>query len=330
MGRPFSPLTLTAVAWALASGQASAQVGYQASSLEWLVADSDVVVRASVFRVERVSIPNPEPKFYRNPEDRLTVTLKVLETLKGERAESLEFTEQIMASYRVYEGWKDTGREQLWFLARNKEGEDRDDAEPGKVAARSRFRPYGGGWSVIRLGPPVAEERGFVAMPPPIFSMGLDVLRDPDLILLAARAAALEGREAGRVEAHNLDLPRGFMQRSGRSGDANSLSVPIDHRLEKLARRLVESPDSFLTYSDRADAGRLRLEGIQALGHFRSEKNAALLKSLLKDPASSIQVSPDGAKEKVYDLREAAYEALRSWGMAVDKPVLREDAPRSP
>jgi hypothetical protein len=329
MRRPISPITLVVASVALASGPASAQMGYQANSLEWLVVDSDIVVRASVASVERTFIPNPQPQFYRNPEYWRVVTLKVHETIKGERAESLTFTEWTMSDDRIGEGWKAAGREQLWFLVR-KERREGGFVEPKEIAARSRLAPYGGGWSAIRLGSPVPEERNYSPMPPPIFAMGLDVLRDPDLILVAARAAALEGGEAGRVEAHGLDLPRGFMQRSGRSGDANSLSVPIDRRLEKLARRLVESPDSFLTFSDRSEAGRLRLEGIRALRHFASEKNAALLRPLLKDPTSSIHEGPTGVKEKVYDVREAAYETLRSWGIAVDKPVLREDAPRSP
>ncbi len=114
--------------------------------------------------------------------------------------------------------------------------------EPKEIAARSRLTPYGGGWSVIRLGPPVPEEKPFTQMPPPIFTMGLDVLRDPDLILLAARASALEGVGAKRVEGHSIELPRGVMQCSGKSGDANSLGVPVDRRLEKLARRLIERP----------------------------------------------------------------------------------------
>jgi hypothetical protein len=66
------------------------------------------------------------------------------------------------------------------------------------------------------------------------------------------------------------------------------------------------------------------LEGVRALRHFPSEKNTLLLKSLLDDPTFSFQVSPEGTKEKVYDLREAAYESLRSWGIVVGKPVLRE------
>lgn len=218
MARPISRLTLAvaALAWALLAARGSAQMGYQASSLEWLIADSDVVVRASVAAVERTPIPNPEPKFYRNPESWKVVTLKVHETIKGDRVESLTFTEWTMSDDRIYEGWKAAGREQLWFLAR-KGREPGGGEEPKEIAARSRLTPYGGGWSVIRLGPPVPEEKPFTQMPPPIFTMGLDVLRDPDLILLAARASALEGVGAKRVEGHSIELPRGVMHAPARA-----------------------------------------------------------------------------------------------------------------
>ena len=330
MVRPICPLmvAIAAVAWVLIAGRGSAQMGYQACSLEWLVADSDVVVRASVSKVERVPIPNPEPKMYREPEDWRTVTLTVHETLKGDRAESLAFTESALGSDRIYEGWKDAGREQLWFLVRDKERGEGDDAGADRAAARSRLKPHGGGWSVIRLGPPVPEERGFVSMPPPIFTMDLNVREKPKDILEAARGAVAEGGKRGQVQGHGIDLPRGVMQRSGRSGDANSLCVPIDRRLEGLARRLIGSSGDFLPEAERTYADQLRLEGVRALRHFSSEKNVALLKTLLEDPAWSIHVSPAGTREKVYDLREAAYETLRSWGILLAEPVLREGVPR--
>jgi hypothetical protein len=330
MARPISRLTLAVVAIASAfiPGSASAQMGYQANSLEWLIADSDVVARASVSKVERVPIPNPNPKMYEEPRDRITVTLKVHETLKGVQADSLEFTEEILGYFRVYDGWKQAGREQLWFLVRDTEREG--DAEPeAGIAPRLRLKPYGGGWSVVRLGPAVPEERGFTKMPPPIFSMDLTVREKPDDILEAARAAAAQGVKRGKVEGHNLDLPRGVMQRSGKSGDANSLTVPVDRRLETLAHRLIKSPRDILDGPEQAWANYIRLEGIKALRHFASEKNAALLKPLLEDPSWSTHDGPGPKREKVYDVREAAYETLQAWGIVVDKPVLREAAPES-
>jgi hypothetical protein len=131
-----------------------------------------------------------------------------------------------------------------------------------------------------------------------------------------------------QVKAHAIELPRGVMQRSGRSGDVNHLTVPIDQRLEKLGHRLIEAPGVFLAKAELVYADRLRLEGVKILRHFPTEEHIVLLKSLLDDPVSSIHVSPEGTKEKVYDIREAAYEALHSWDIDVSKPVLREDPPK--
>jgi hypothetical protein len=308
-------IAVVAVAWSLTSSQAFAQMGYQACTLEWLVADSDVVVRASVARVV--------------PEVRDTVTLKVHETLKGDGARTLTIDDQNLAFCKIYEGWRNAGREQLWFLVRSEGRGDGEDAKADGVAGRHRLTPYGGGWSVIRLGPAVPDERGHVSIPPPIFTMRLDVLQRPADILDAARASARGGGERGRVRGHDIELPRGVMQRSGKSGDANSLRVPVDPRLEKLGRRLVESAGDFLTKAELPDKDRLRFEGVRALRHFPSEKNVVLLKSMLDDPAFSIHLCPDGTEEKVYDIREAAYESLHSWGIVLDKPVLRE-GPRRP
>lgn len=314
-------LLITVACGALNAGVGSAQMGYQACSLEWLVADSDVVVRASVAGVERAPVVHEDDGVFRNPEVWKTVTLRVRETLKGEPAGSLTFVERTFAFDQIVEGWKDAGREQLWFLVRDREREGDGD----EVAARSRLRPHGGGWSVIRLGPPVPEERGFRALPPPIFTMDLNVLEEPKEILEAARSAVAHAGQRGRTRGHEITLPRAIMQRSGTSGDANSLTVPTDPRLEALAQRLIESPGDFLSKAERPFyRDSLRLEGAKALRHFPNEENIPLLKSLLHDPAFSIHVSPDGTKARVYDVREAAYEALHSWGVVVEKPVLRE------
>ena len=40
--------------------------------------------------------------------------------------------------------------------------------------------------------------------------------------------------------------------------------MPVDQRLESLARRLIESPGDFLPEADRADSDRLRLEGVES------------------------------------------------------------------
>jgi hypothetical protein len=319
-------------------GTSRAQMGYTAASLEWLVANSDVVVRASVDRIKPTPVVQVKEGVYRNPEVWKTVTLKVHETLKGDPTESLTFVERTLAADGIYEGWRDAGREQLWLLVRQEK--DGDDAEAPRVSAS--LRPYGGGWSVIRLGPPVSEERGFSSLPPPIFTLDLKVLKEPKDILKAARAAVAETGKRERIHSHAVDLPRGIMQATGRSGDVNRLIVLIDHRLEAVARHWIESPEeiplrlgvikpedhkTIKLYSDL-----LRAEGVRALRHFKSNKNVATLKGLLDDPAFWLQRNEEddraGITEKVYYVRQAAFETLREWGVEVEEPVLKESLPQ--
>ena len=45
-------------------GEVRAQMGYTAASIEWLVADSDIVVRASVAGVDRTPVVQAEDGMY--------------------------------------------------------------------------------------------------------------------------------------------------------------------------------------------------------------------------------------------------------------------------
>lgn len=259
-------ITVAALACADLGNICFAQMGRTAYSLEWLVADSDVIVRASVAEVERVPIPNPEPKIPQNPRVEKRVTLTVDETLVGEHTHFLVFTDQTLAYDHILEGWKDAGTELLWFLKRVEErGADPDEESP-------RLKPYGGGWSVIRLGPSVPEERGFSSVPPPIFTMNLSVLEESADIMDAARAIAKDAAEHGHTESYNLTLPHSVMRRSGKSGDINLLRLPVDHRLERLASRLIESPEDFLAEDELVNARWLRHEGIKALTHLKERE----------------------------------------------------------
>src|ERR1039458_8698291 len=109
---------ITAVGAALARAPTGslAQMGYEACSLEWLVARADVVARASVASVTRSTLDG-DPGW-------VTVTLKVQETLKGAPAESRAFNEHSLLFEPVYGAWKDAQREQLWFLVRKQKRED--------------------------------------------------------------------------------------------------------------------------------------------------------------------------------------------------------------
>lgn len=326
---------LSAVAWVVAvsasAGVGRAQMGVTETTLEGLVAGSAVVVRATVAQVER----GPVAERW----GRAKVVLDVLETLRGPAGKTFTFRQNLYESDHIYEGWRRAGREGLWFFV-----PEADPRGPGaKGPGPDRPLVY---WRVIRLGPAVAEEEGF-APKPSVLTMELRALDRPDDVLKAAREAAREG-PAGIL---TLDVPRGIMERSGRSGDANRLGVPVDRRLEVLARRLIASPGDFYSSADlpppendagrkeraswiRVDQDRLRHEGVKALRPFRSEANIALLRPLLDDPTAWGRTTQEEGRVidlgREYPIRKAAYEVLSAWGVAVAKPVTEEPPPKPP
>src|SRR5438477_1769429 len=102
---------LSAILLALPACRTSAQVGHDEVSLEWLVASSDSVVRATVARVTRE--PAAGQWVW------LSVTLAVRETLKGKAFRLITVAQHPLAWDRIYDEWRDLKREQLWFLQRN-------------------------------------------------------------------------------------------------------------------------------------------------------------------------------------------------------------------
>ena len=327
---------LSGVAWVVAvsawAGVGRAQMGYSADTLEALVAGSTLVVRATVAGVERGPVVEQGGP--------AKVVLNVVETLKGPGEKTLVFRTRLLKYDHIYEGWSRAGREGLWFFAPEEDPRGPDAMGPGPAL------PLVFG-SVIRLGPAVDEEKGFVPRPPPILTMDLTTLDRPDDILKAARDAAREGS----AEIISLDVPRGIMQRTGRSGDANRLYVPVDRRLELLARRLIASPGDFLASGNlpppknaaertfrenwqRGTEAQLRREGVTAIRSFKSDANVALLRPLLHDPAWWGRTREEGGLPvdlgREYYVRKAAFEVLSDWGVAVAKPVIHEPPPRPP
>jgi hypothetical protein len=76
-----------------------------------------------------------------------------------------------------------------------------------------------------------------------------------------------------------------------------------------------------------------RAEGASALQYFRSRRNIALLKSLLNDSSYwEIRYAPAGTSNmvnRIYAVRQNAYDVLRGWGVEEPKPVTSEIVPAS-
>jgi hypothetical protein len=271
-----------------------AQQGHQEPSLEWLVARSAVVIRASVADVSKELLPNDRAW--------IIVTLKVHETLKGLPPETPTFAEDSSSSDRRYEGWRDAGRELLVFLLKNPKYKP-DERE---VETRFPLIPYGLGWTVIRLGPAVPQEKGWTEVPSALFRNNLEVLEDPAKILEAANRAVAAGRGAvGEPRKHELSLPRSVMEWSGRCGDSNHLIVPVDSQLETLARELIQSPTEVL--SKRGNSTAKRDKALYMDGYWDGRKAAA--KS--DDDRRQVQAERDSRNQRDLDeLRDAGRKAL--------------------
>jgi hypothetical protein len=228
---------------AVVTASSHAQMGYTTTTLEGMVAESNVVARARVVRVARGAVK----------EERCwaTVTLKIVETIRGPSGDTMTFTHRVLSSDHIFEAWRDAGREHLWFFvpkdAKHEPGAHADEDPSGRHSLElSR---------VVRLGPPVPAEEGFG--PPgqgpwtlPVFDHDLTLLSEPEAILRAARTAAAEWRDRRPEKIHHINLPLVVMERSGRHGDANRLDVPVGPHLERLARRTIESPGDFVSRSD--------------------------------------------------------------------------------
>ena len=150
------------------------------------------------------------------------------------------------------------------------------------------------------------------------------LLRDPDEVIEYVREVVRTHPGMNRADSFSAPLPAEFQNvefsnsfAAGSLGPPRDLIVPIDAQLEKWAVEAIQS-------------GRDYPRSFQALEFFKSEANIALLQSLLDDPTfkSDSPAFNNGIETRVYTVREAAYETLKKWGVAVEAPVLREQIPR--
>ncbi len=321
-------------------------LGHDAESLEHAVARSHAVLRASVLRVERERDEGGESW--------TIVTLKVAETLKGGQKDDLRVAIGERGGDAPFDAWAKARQEGLWFFVQNKKFEAAGDRAKLPPRRRYALEPIsGGGGFVIRLGPPAAEEgRPRRPCPPPVFSMNLDLLEEPEEILRAAKQAAEFASDPDHPRHALIDLPEGVMRWSGESGDFNRLLVPIDSRLEAIARELIRSPKELLSKraeaiakrmagrAERAgtdderrrieaarhgvvdtaaslDEGNVRLmraSAILTLGQFPSRENFELVKPYLGDDKSSVQGEAAEAAGRMgaRDSGDALIKLLRS------------------
>jgi hypothetical protein len=264
---------------ALATPTAAAAEINVGESLEWMVADSDLVVRGQVLSV--TASRGPGQVVYER------ARVRIDETIKGVARPVVDILVRHVGPAERPSSWRADRSELLLFLVDSSRRAGEDTAY-----RRAPFAVRAGvhGLSAIRLG----------AASPEAFTMDQRVLSSRAAILDAARAA---GKFAGRTRPtpFNLDADGPIFQRLW-AGSAVWLQVPIDARLEVLARSAIGSSRL-----------RDRLQAVRALGHFKSAANIALMKRLLADPGSHVEI--EGKRQtRVFAVRAAALANLRAWG----------------
>jgi hypothetical protein len=298
------------LAWAgllLLPGRARGQIVI-AESIEWVLATSDRVIVGQVVKVGQVT--GPDKKDYQ------AVTVAISRTLKGAHADRETF---LLHPY-IYRGyarqWLDEGLPILLCLVKN-DGK-RLPLPPEKFAWV--LREDGNGPNAVLLG----KSKHYWTGSSPVLTRDFEVLTEPEAILKFVERTVKAAAKGPARRSHTLDVPGGTaVYKKLWSRSAVRLIVPVDATLEALGRRWCKGEGAWERY-----------EGARILRHFRNETNVGLLKSLLGDPSTSeatLHRTVPGKVElelvyrkKLYYVRQAAFDALREFGVNVDRPVLEE------
>lgn len=280
-------------------GISGAQPGiYYKPSLEAMVAKSPLVFRGAISSYSRTAMSAPWTNFVKGvttgPWDGIfnyTLEFRVNEILKGRAGKTVKLARQAMGIDREEEQWAEQHTEFLCFAG---------VASPENQVPTNGPMPL---WRVIRLGEAVPAEQGIstsLVVKPPVTLLDFTELSDLKDILARARWSAKQG-----FTTNTFELPIGFME---------ELEVPITPTLETMARQLIRSND---------------VNGIRALGYFKSAKNIRLIKPFLNDTNyydTWIQNCP-WVNKRIYGMREAAFQVLTNWGVKFPKTVWEERLP---
>ncbi len=216
-----------------ADGLHAQPVSTSSSSVEWLAANSPLIVRGVI---DEISVHDPKDPYHRYQ----TVSVRVLETVKGPRLERLQFVQPGDFGFVRIGKLRDDGQPLLLFL--------KDWARSGL------FDRSSGGYAYARF--PYLVDQGAVLTPknvkfthsdvPPL-SSDLAVLSTPEQLIDAIRAYLERPHERVPVQGVTIELPEHL-----RGGyDRVAFTYPADARTDP-ARPAVPGPVlDFATFQDR-------------------------------------------------------------------------------
>jgi hypothetical protein len=200
-------------------GVSHAQMGYQTPSMEWLVVDSDLIVRATIETMEDVdgvalpSEPDQQPRLVR-------LLLRVTDTLKGEARDSIEVLIGHPSNYdprdqKVVAAWIKSKVPLLWFL--------NEQATTKSVTVLRPIEVLRIHLPAIELGPTTGQ-----TLPRPLLRVDLTLLRTEAELIDVAKAEVKRRGSSSKVKPKYRSLTYDVAARTGRAGDANALVVPDD------------------------------------------------------------------------------------------------------
>lgn len=324
--------TLTALLLVVLAPKANAQPLFDdLPTLEWRTAQADLVITARILDFE--------VEFGDYGVSRLGLTLGTIETIKGDADPLVEVsidTPGVLDS--VAEGLatrRDAGMIDAWFLTK-----EPDTGTSGAIGHDLHM-------SMLPLTDwPTVDKPGSWLRRPLAPAVTMDFVRHDGKAAVMGAIRTVVREEPPRAApgtpppSHGLHIALMFHDRLWpENANPFFLTVPADARLEALARRLVEQPESFFdplpetaTQRDRrarpSRESALRQEGAKALaGHFQNEENARLLATLLDDTSTG-RYRPSGLGEPTrhwFTTRKIAFDALTTWGVEV--PGVELEAP---
>jgi hypothetical protein len=263
-------------------------------SLEWQVADSDLVVRGTVAHV--VHEPGNGTRVWER------VTIDVVEVIKGPKLGEVTFSDVRFSDHDFEHPWDRPGRELLLFLVRT------DGLRPAEHPKRSPGFgrcPYTLRWPMRAICMDQQLERLMM-------TIEWRRLRSPQEVLVAARRAAAEERSPIPLMRAYVTPPGG--QPDWPSQHLTALAFPVDYRVERYTREWISSREPWL-----------RLQAARTLGLLPSLANTSLLLSLLTDPFHETHGRTPWTRRK-YPIREAAQIALLRWGVPAPPTITAEPA----
>jgi hypothetical protein len=277
---------------------------YPLDSVEWIVADSDLVVRCRPTTIDRQE-DYPDQ-----------VTLVVSETYKGTPVKALTVWNNI----GDIKGWIVSGEERILFLVRTgrlgseASGNTRGVRYPFAVRDERMLRysspmPLGvtSDLRVLKtLEQLEAAVRAAVAFTgPPLNSQGPDRLGDD-------RGGTVFGYPIPPSGAHSIVFNVDFAKQAGFQIYTSELRVPSDARIEAIAHGWHNNGQS--------------ATAAQVLQHFKNPTNVEIFKELLHDPISAPAGGTGLDMRWRYPVRDLAVQTLMRWGVHV--PPAEVDMPR--